>query len=597
MTWRRIREQNCKNPNSEVIEVSSKNKSDEECSDSVSKESSTSSEVQENSGSEPQKTQQAFFKALQKNDSSELAAMIAGREWNLNAVDPETGFTPLSLAVRNENFECVKFLLRQGVDVNARNHDGVRSTEKSKANGSTPLLVAARNGYAGMVGLLLQHGAGMWMTGPDNSGALDLAVRNTKAVAALETLLIFHLKGWYEERTVNRMKTFGRAYYRFHEKQAAEAMQRVDGTAKGLAQKSREQRWKEVHAMTDFNWYINEFSAGLETLTLVASKVGSRRAVEILLAFGAQIGKNAETWRHGGCKGCHALSIAATFGHVSVVKLLIESGAIGIDAVDENGDTALHCATRENRLDTVACLLRNGAATTIRNKANKTAVEYCKNIATKGLFFADKKMASIDTGDIALICATRERAQEAFVYLLAKGQDVHKANKKGEAAIGLAIKSADFDMVKSLHESRYFHVDHVFEHGDTPLMHAVRNGNLDTAAYLLDKGANTAIRNRAGNDAFKLSLECGDKAMELLLASVRKIDATDDAGNTALICAVRKDSVFAVDYLRRRGANAGIRNIKGETARSISVDIQAANAKSNEVLNILTSYSWHADQV
>ncbi len=591
---RRTREQDCKKPNPEIIDVSSKDKNDGESNCSVSEESWISLDDQEKSGGGPQETQQTFFKALQKNKLSELAAIIAGQERSLNAVDPETGLTPLSLAVRNENFELVKFLLKQGVDVNARNNDGLQLPEKARANGSTPLLIAAQNGYAGMVGLLLLHGADMWMTGKDKLDALDLAVRSPKAVAAFETLLIFHVKGWYEERTVyTRMKKFGPAYYRFHERQVEEATQLMEGTARIPAEKTKEQRWEEVHEMTDFTWYMDEFSGGLATLTLIAAQGGSRRAVEILLAFGAQLGDRAQTWRHGSCKGCHALSIAAKLGHIAVVKLLVESGAIGIDAVDANGNTALHCAALENRLDTVAYLLGRNAKKTIRNKLNETAFSLCsKNVAMVGLFFPCKqKYGSVDR-NTPLIDAAREQAQEAFAYLLRKGQDVNKANKNGETALSLAVKNAEFAMIKLLVESRFLDVDQTFQNGDTALMHAVRAGNLDTAAYLLATGAKITIKNCDGHDAMKISRECADQAMEMLLAAVRTIDVSNGDGDTALIFAVRRNSPFTVDFLRRRGANPGIMNKKGETARSISLNVQAPDADSNEVLTILCSYSW-----
>lgn len=589
----RTQKQYRKKPNTKIINDSFKNENDKERICSASAESSTSTDAQENSDGGSQKTQPVFFKALRENNLSELAAIITGQKRDLNAIDPETGLTPLSFAVRNENFECVKFLLKQDVDVNARNNDGTQLPKQSKADGTTPLLIAARHGYAGMVGLLLQHGADTWITGPDELGALDLAVRNPRAVAALETLLVFHIKGWYEERTVNRMKKFGKSYYRFHEKQAEEATQQMDGTAKILVGKSKEQRWEEVHEMTDFSWYINEFSAGLAILTLVAARGGSRRAVEILLAFGAQLGDKPETWRDGSCKGCHALSIAAKLGHVSIVKLLIESNAIGIDAVDANGDTALHCAARENRLDVVTYLMGKNAKRTIRNKLNMTALESCdRNVAMMGLFFPEKqKVGSMDR-DTPLIYAARKNAQRAFAYLLGKAQDVNEANKKGETALGLAVENAEFDMVKLLVESHFLDVDRVFSNGDTPLMHAVRAGNLDTVAYLLDKGAKTTIRNCDGHDAMKISRECGDQAMEMLFAAARTIDASNDDGDTALIFAVRRNSPFTVDFLRRHGADPGIMNKSGETARSISLNVQAPDANSNEVLTILCSYSW-----
>jgi ankyrin repeat protein len=593
---RRTQEQHREKSNTEIIGDSGKDGNDAAHVFLSGDESPASSDTPHHSDGGSQTAQQAFFKAIRENNSSRLSEMIASPEWtaDLNAVDPETGLTPLSLAVRSGHIGCVKFLLKQGVDVNARNNDGLQLPGKSQADGSTPLLIAVNCGNEGMVGLLLLHGADMWMTGPGKLSAMDLAVRNPKAVAAFETLLSFYVKGWHEERTVYyRMHLFGAAYRRFHYKQAEEAAQLINGTAMIPAEKTREQRWKEVYEVTDFSWYTDKFSKGLATLTLVAAEGGSRRAVEILLAFGAQLGDRPETWRNENCKGCHALSIAATLGHVAVVKLLVESGAIGIDTVDANGDTALHCAARENRLDAVAYLLGKNARRTVRNKLNKTAFESCdKNVAVMALFFPEKQRYDSVDRDTPLIYTARRNAQGAFAYLLGKGQDVNKENKKGETALSVVVESAELAVIKLLVESHILDVNRTFRNGYTALMHAVRAGNLDTVAYLLDVGAKIMVENYDGHDAMKISRECGDQAMEMLLASARTIDVANGDGDTALIFAVRRNSPYTVDFLRRHGADPGIMNKKGETARSISLGVQAPDADSNEVLTLLCSYSW-----
>ena len=596
---RYIQEQCLKTPSTEVIDDSSKHGNNEECMQSSSEESLISSNSSEDPNAGSQTMKQAFARAIQENNLSRLAEMIASPEWkaDLNAVDPETGFTPLSLAVRSGHVRCVKFLLKQNVDVNARNDDGFQPPGKSQADGSTALLIAVKCGNEGMVGLLLLNGADMWMKGPEKRSALDLVIRNPKAVAAFETLLIFHVKGWYEERTVyKRIKNYDNAYRRFHNRQAKEASQLTDGTARKPTEKTKEQQWKNAHEMTAFNWYTDQFLEGLATLTLVAAKGGNRRSVEILLAFGAQVGNAPDTWNDENYRGCHALTMAATLGHVAVVKLLVESGAIEIDTVDANGDTALHCAARENRLDAVAYLLKKGAKRIVRNKLNKTAFESCdKNIGMMGLFFPEKSRRDNVTRDTPIIYVARKNAHGALAYLLGKGHNLDKANKKGETALRLVVESAEFALIKLLVESNILTADQTFRNGDTALMHAVRAGNLDTVAYLLDVGARITITNYDGHDAQKISRECGDQAMEMLLAAAHTIDVANGNGDTALILAVRRNSPFTVDFLRRRGANPGMVNRKGETARSISLNVQAPDADSNEILTLLCSHDWITD--
>jgi cytohesin len=66
------------------------------------------------------------------------------------------------------------------------------------------------------------------------------------------------------------------------------------------------------------------------------------------------------------------------------VKLLLESGA-NPNAVSPKGDTALHIAARDGRLDVLRELVAGGADATVRNAAGQTALELVETMKPRVL--------------------------------------------------------------------------------------------------------------------------------------------------------------------------------------------------------------------
>lgn len=73
-------------------------------------------------------------------------------------------------------------------------------------------------------------------------------------------------------------------------------------------------------------------------------------------------------------KGFTPLLIAATNGHIAMVRLLLEHGA-DPNLRNYDGVTALHNAVYENQLDIVALLLEAGADPNIKDRFGNTAYD------------------------------------------------------------------------------------------------------------------------------------------------------------------------------------------------------------------------------
>jgi ankyrin repeat protein len=71
-----------------------------------------------------------------------------------------------------------------------------------------------------------------------------------------------------------------------------------------------------------------------------------------------------------GIFGNHPLEIAVTWGNQSAVTLLLDAGA-DIDAINEEGNTALHHALQMGHFDVARLLIGRRADQSLRNDAGK----------------------------------------------------------------------------------------------------------------------------------------------------------------------------------------------------------------------------------
>ncbi len=109
-------------------------------------------------------------------------------------------------------------------------------------------------------------------------------------------------------------------------------------------------------------------AASGQTALLFAASAGHAETVRILLSGDANV-------RIADARGYTALHAAAVGGHFDVVAIICEGYSAHIkDAVDAEGETALHKAVYERCRDSAGALLNVGVNPNIKNIAGETAV-------------------------------------------------------------------------------------------------------------------------------------------------------------------------------------------------------------------------------
>jgi ankyrin repeat protein len=136
------------------------------------------------------------------------------------------------------------------------------------------------------------------------------------------------------------------------------------------------------------------------------------------------------------------------------VKTFLNRGT-NVNAKDEAGNTALHCATWRNNLDMVKLLIQHGADVNAQGEDGETALHWAVghdnlDIATLLIQHGADVNAKDNKGRTALYCAAYNNNTDIATLLIQHGADVNAKDKNGQVALYCAAKYSNLDMVKLL---------------------------------------------------------------------------------------------------------------------------------------------------
>ncbi|XP_056364803.1 ankyrin-1 isoform X3 [Oenanthe melanoleuca] len=234
--------------------------------------------------------------------------------------------------------------------------------------------------------------------------------------------------------------------------------------------------------------------------------------------------------------GFTPLHIAAHYENLSVAQLLLNRGA-SVNFTPQNGITPLHIASRRGNIIMVRLLLDRGAQIETRTKDELTPLH----------------------------CAARNGHVRIAEILLDHGAPIQAKTKNGLSPIHMAAQGDHLDCVRLLLQYSANIDDITLDHL-TPLHVAAHCGHHRVAKLLLEKGAKP--NSRALNGFTPLHIACKKnhiRVMELLLKTGASIDAVTESGLTPLHVAAFMGHLPIVKTLLQRGASPNVSNVKVET--------------------------------
>jgi uncharacterized protein len=195
--------------------------------------------------------------------------------------------------------------------------------------------------------------------------------------------------------------------------------------------------------------FSTNVSASLRANDLInALKARDVALVRSLVAAGADVNEKS--------RGEYPLNIAAVFGPVEMVSLLIDAGA-DIEKPGLNGMHPLHNAVLSGHKDIIALLIKRGAAIDARDNRGNTPflrfaasagndIEIAKMLLAAG---ADPSVEDEDR-DQPLHYAAQTGNIELGKLLIATGVDINHAGVDGWSAIQAAVINSRHEFVKLL---------------------------------------------------------------------------------------------------------------------------------------------------
>ncbi|KAL9331392.1 hypothetical protein ACSQ67_001002 [Phaseolus vulgaris] len=298
---------------------------------------------------------------------------------SVDSVD-SNGDTLLHVAISKSRPDLVQLLLEFNADIEAKDRSGM-----------TPLEKACSLGEELIVELLLAHKATTERTETSSSlGAIHLSARE----GHVEVLRLLLLKG----ANVDSLTKDGE-------------------TALHLAVKHGEREFVRMLLANDARTDVRDSREG-DTCLHVAAGVGDEEMVKLLLKKGA----NKEVRNFAGRT---AYDVAAENGHAGVfdalglgdglcaaarrgracfkgrveaVRVLLERGS-EVDARDEEGYSALHCAVESGHADVAEVLVKKGADVEARTNKGVTAVQMAEALGYVGITRVLESMGHVAEGE------------------------------------------------------------------------------------------------------------------------------------------------------------------------------------------------------
>eukprot|EP00931_Biecheleriopsis_adriatica_P073066 TRINITY_DN47426_c0_g1_i1.p1 TRINITY_DN47426_c0_g1~~TRINITY_DN47426_c0_g1_i1.p1 ORF type:complete len:407 (-),score=91.02 TRINITY_DN47426_c0_g1_i1:9-1202(-) len=298
---------------------------------------------------------------------------------------------------------------------------------------------------------------------------------------------------------------------------------------------------------------------------------------------------------------------AAMTGSMDVVIELVPTVeveyGVDLDMQNNNGNTALIFAVRNNHVDIVKVLLDFRASLDVRNNKCMTPLMYAARAGQADLVQllvqngADLNLQNSD-GDTAIMLSLLRNRWDISRYLAEEGTNLNLQNRSGWTVLMATDirKPQGMDMIDYLME-KDANPDLLAADGDSLLTWAAECGKPGLVKHIVDTGGDVNTQNAQGNTAFMLLMRYDDSQdldiAGALINQVDDINRQNHVGDTALMMAAEGNHLALAKLLLERGADVDLENDKGFTANSYALqndmwDLYALLQRTSPRLRTLT---------
>jgi len=235
--------------------------------------------------------------------------------------------------------------------------------------------------------------------------------------------------------------------------------------------------------------------------------------------------------------------------NINLLNKYIQQKHIDINKQNQQGETALHLATKMNMINSIKYLVESGANTNIRDSNNKTPLVYAVSAGHK----------------------------ESVTILISNSDcDVNAKSYNVKTVLMYAFENGNIDIAECLINNVEGIVVDLFCHnGNSILIYACLCGHLRMVKYLVNTYSDKGIVNAKGvkgKTPLMIASEYGHFTIaKYLIYHGATINASSHDGNTALIYAVMHDNTDIINLLLEHHPEiVNMENNEGETALTIA---------------------------
>lgn len=432
-----------------------------------------------------------------------IVKLLVQRGANLE-VKNEKGFTPVYTAYAKKHFEIMKFLINQGADI-----------KKPAEKGFTLLHIASQDGNLDVVKFLIEKGISV----------------NTKTVESRNALQIATVEGYLDiariliENGANlALKTpLGLTCLHYaSKKQHLEMMKlfiRHGANVDALTKKKysplhfavKYQRLDAVRLLVANKANLRIKTAEGETALCIAIRLGNLEIAKMLIEE-TDIIQDQQKKYEVLKTTYHSSRTAYHPNHLGILRLIFEKG-LDVNLKDAAGNTLLHVASNDGKIEIVQFLLEMGADINAR----------------------------AEEGITPLHSACLNGHEKVVELLIANGADINAATYKGFTPLHDACVNNRLAIVKLLIQNEV-KMQVRASRGVTPLHVASQHGNLETIKFLVEKGVFLDEINAFNKTALSIAVECNKyDAVNLLLDLGAGLNQRINDGFYALVHAVNSN--------------------------------------------------------
>ncbi|XP_053380892.1 uncharacterized protein LOC123550294 isoform X2 [Mercenaria mercenaria] len=232
------------------------------------------------------------------------------------------------------------------------------------------------------------------------------------------------------------------------------------------------------------------------------------------------------------------------------VVYMLEDGHDPNELYDDlDGQSALHAAAAIGSLSIVHVLIQSGASPHHQDKSLKTP----------------------------LMFAAEENHPDVVSYLIKANAIIDAKADDGMTALHFAAKAGNVNIINMLLNSDRLDINTTDDGGWTPLIWAAEHTQVDAVKLLLKRKADPNLRDSEENTTMHWAAFSGSVAIaELLLSAGCDLDSLNMHGDRPLHIAARQNHYECVVLFLARGADVEAKNNKGETPLECCIEQNTA---------------------